>query len=157
MDLMCSHALGHGSVTGGHSCCLSKFMAMAVAWGARWRLMPTCPAGKPSEYQSRPLISITFGRFVKWPAGLAAGKATPSPFVCSAGSFFGRFSIHPCREALDGKPVVIRRIVRPQDAADCRSCSLVDRGKPFKRVPGALNQVGVLTVSDIPGFSGEAA
>jgi len=120
---------GARSVTVAHSCCLSKFMALAVAWVLVGVSCLHAQQSKPTEYQVKAAYLYNFGRFVKWPPGLAAGKATPSPFVCSAGILRLDSRFNSCREALEGKPVVIRRIAKPQDAPDCESCSLVRQRK----------------------------
>jgi hypothetical protein len=110
---------------------------------------------KPSEYQVKAAYLYNFGRFVKWPAGLAAGKGDSFP-VC----VLGRDPFGPildstlAGEALEGKPVVIRRIAKPQDATDCRILfvSLTEENH-LKEILAAIDQAGVLTVSDMPGFS----
>ena len=136
-------------------CRLSQFMALAVAGVLVGASCLHAQQAKPSEYQVKAAYLYNFGRFVKWPAGLAAGKGDSFP-VC----VLGRDPFGPildstlAGEALDGKPVVIRRIVRPQDAADCRILFVSSTEENhLKEILAAIDQVGVLTVSDIPGFS----
>src|SRR5260370_16575754 len=143
------------SVTGGHSCCLSKFMALAVAWVLVGASCLHAQQAKPSEYQVKAAYLYNFGRFVKWPAGLAAGKGDSFP-VC----VLGRDPFGPildstlAGEALDGKPVVIRRIARPQDAADCRILFVSStEGNHLKEILPPIDQSAVLTSTYIPGFS----
>jgi len=50
---------------------------------------------KPSEYQVKAAYLYNFGRFIKWPAGIAASKGDSFPFACSAGILSVRFSIQP--------------------------------------------------------------
>src|SRR5713226_3786760 len=140
---------------GTRSCCLSKFMALAVAWVLVGASCLHAQQAKPSEYQVKAAYLYNFGRFVKWPAGVAAGKSD-SFAVC----VLGRDPFGPildstlAGEALDGKPVVIRRIARPQDAADCRILFVSSTEENhLKEILAAIDQVGVLTVSDMPGFS----
>jgi len=130
-------------------------MALAVAWVLVGASCLHAQQAKPSEYQVKAAYLYNFGRFVKWPAGLAAGKGDSFP-VC----VLGRDPFGPildsilAGEALDGKPVVIRRIARPQDAADCRILFVSSTEENhLKEILAAIDQVGVLTVSDIPGFS----
>lgn len=109
---------------------------------------------KPSEYQVKAAYLYNFGRFVKWPAGLA-GKGDSFP-VCVLGRdpFGSILDSTLAGEALEGKPVAIRRIARPQDAADCRILFVSSTEEHhLKEILGAIGQAGVLTVSDIPGFS----
>jgi hypothetical protein len=143
------------AVTGVHSCCLSKFMALAVAWVLVGVLCLHAQQSKPTEYQVKAAYLYNFGRFVKWPPGLAAGKGDSFP-VC----VLGRDPFGPildstlAGEALEGKPVVIRRIARAQDAADCRILFVSSTEENhLKEILAATDQAGVLTVSDIPGFS----
>jgi hypothetical protein len=110
---------------------------------------------KVSEYQVKAAYLYNFGRFVKWPPGLAAGKDDSFP-VC----VLGRDPFGPildstlAGEALEGKPVVIRRIGRLQDAPDCRILFVSSTEENhLKEILAAIDQAGVLTVSDIPGFS----
>ena len=146
---------GPESVTGVHSCCLSKFIALAVALVLVGVSCLHAQQSKPTEYQVKAAYLYNFGRFVKWPPGLAAGKGDSFP-VC----VLGRDPFGPildstlAGEALDGKPVVIRRIARPQDAADCRILFVSSTEENhLKEILAAIDQAGVLTVSDMPGFS----
>jgi hypothetical protein len=110
---------------------------------------------KPSEYQVKAAYLYNFGRFVKWPSGAAAGKGD-SFAVCVLGQdpFGPTLDSTLTGETLDGKPVVIRRLTKPRDAADCRILfvSLTEERR-LKEILAAVDQAGVLTVSEIPGFS----
>jgi hypothetical protein len=110
---------------------------------------------KPNEYQVKAAYLYNFARFVKWPAGIAADKGD-SFAVCVLGHdpFGLTLDATLAGEALDGKPVVIRRIARPQDAADCRILFVSSTEEHhLKEILAAIDQASVLTVSDIPGFS----
>ena len=146
---------GPESVTGVRSCCLSKFMALSVAWVLVGVSCLYAQQSKPTEYQVKAAYLYNFGRFVKWPPGLAAGKGDSFP-VCVLGRdpFGSILDSTLAGEALEGKPVVIRRIARPQDAADCRILFVSSTEENhLKEILAAIDQAGVLTVSDIPGFS----
>jgi len=146
---------GPESVTGVHSCCLSKFMALAVALVLVGVSCLHAQQSKPTEYQVKAAYLYNFGRFVKWPPGLAAGKGDSFP-VCVLGRdpFGSILDSTLAGEALEGKPVVIRRIARPQDAPDCRILFVSSTEENhLKEILAAIDQAGVLTVSDIPGFS----
>jgi hypothetical protein len=128
---------------------------MVIAWAffAGTGLLAQQP--KPSEYQVKAAYLFNFGRFVKWPAGIAAVKGD-SFAVCVLGldPFGSTLDSTLAGEALDGKPVVIRRIARPQDAADCRILFVSSTEEHhLKEILAAIDQTGVLTVSDIRGFS----
>jgi len=132
-----------------------KFMALAVAWVLVGASCLHAQQAKPSEYQVKAAYLYNFGRFVKWPAGVAAGKGDSFP-VCVLGRdpFGSILDSTLAGEALEGKPVVIRRIARPQDAPDCRILFVSSTEENhLKEILAAIDQAGVLTVSDIPGFS----
>src|ERR1700687_5643705 len=113
---------GPESVTGVHSCCLSKFMALAVALVLVGVSCLHAQQSKPTEYQVKAAYLYNFGRFVKWPPGLAAGKGDSFPVcVLGPGPFGASLDSTLAGEALQGKPVVIRRMGRPQGAPDLRN------------------------------------
>src|SRR5260370_1461978 len=143
------------SVTDGRSCGLSKFMALAVTGVLVAATCLHAQQSKPSEYQVKAAYLYNVGRFVKWPPGLAAGKGDSFP-VC----VLGRDPFGPildstlAGETLEGKPVAIRRIARPQDAADCRILFVSSSEENhLKEILPAINQVAILPVSHTPGFS----
>lgn len=134
-------------------CSFLQFMAIVIALAFCTGLL--AQQAKPSEYQVKAAYLYNFGRFVKWPAGIAAGKGDSFP-VC----VLGRDPFGPildstlAGEALEGKPVAIRRIATEQDAADCRILFVSSTEEHhLKEILTAIGQAGVLTVSDIPGFS----
>jgi hypothetical protein len=110
---------------------------------------------KPSEYQVKATYLYNFGRFVKWPGTVPAGKGD-SFSVCLIGQdpFGSILDSTLAGEALDGKPVVLRRISKPQDAGECRILFISStEEKHLSEILTALDQSGVLTVSDMPGFT----
>ena len=132
-----------------------QFRAMVIAWAFFAATGLPAQQPKPNEYQVKAAYLYNFGRFVKWPAGIAAGKGD-SFAVCVLGQdpFGSTLDSTLAGEALDGKPVVIRRIARPQDAADCRILFVSSAEEHhLKEILAAIDQAGVLTVSDIRGFS----
>jgi hypothetical protein len=110
---------------------------------------------KPSEYQVKATYLYNFGRFVKWPGTIPAGKGD-SFSVCVLGQdpFGSILDSTLAGEALDGKPIVLRRISKPQDGGDCRILFISSaEEKHLKEILTALDESGVLTVSDMPGFT----
>jgi hypothetical protein len=110
---------------------------------------------KPNEYQVKATYLYNFGRFVKWPGTVPAGKGD-SFRVCVLGQdpFGTILDSTLAGEALDGKPVVLRRISRPQEAGECRILYISStEEKRLKEILTAVDENGVLTVSDIPGFT----
>jgi hypothetical protein len=112
-------------------------------------------AQQPNEYQVKATYLYNFGRFVKWPGPLTTGKAD-SFSVCVLGQdpFGSILDSTLSGESLDGKPVVLRRITKPQEAADCRILFISSaEEKHLKEILTVLDESGVLTVSDMPGFT----
>ena len=110
---------------------------------------------KPNEYQIKATYLYNFGRFVKWPGSLLVGKSD-SFVVCVFGQdpFGAVLDATLAGETLDGKPVTLRRISRSQDAVECRILFISStEEKHLKDILVALDENGVLTVSDMPGFT----
>ena len=110
---------------------------------------------KPNEYQVKATYLYNFGRFVKWPETAPAGKGD-SFSVCVLGQdpFGPILDATLAGEALDGKPVVLRRLAKPQGAGECRILFISStEEKHLKEILNELNESGVLTVSDMPGFA----
>ena len=110
---------------------------------------------KPNEYQVKATYLYNFGRFVKWPEAAPAGKGD-SFSVCVLGQdpFGPVLDSTLAGEALDGKPVVPRRLSKPQGAGECRILFIsTTEEKHLKEILTAVDEGGVLTVSDMPGFT----
>src|SRR5580704_8473557 len=76
---------------------------------------------KPNEYQVKAAYLYNFGRFVQWPA--KGARNNESAFtICILGQdpFGPVLDSTLAGEAIDAKPVVTRRLSKPQEAADCR-------------------------------------
>jgi len=110
---------------------------------------------KPNEYQVKATYLYNFARFVKWPETVPAGKGD-SFSVCVLGQdpFGTILDSTLAGEALDGKPVVLRRLSKPHDAGECRILFISSaEEKHLKEILTELDVSGVLTVSDMPGFT----
>jgi len=110
---------------------------------------------KPNEFQVKATYLYNFGRFVKWPGTVPVSKGDSFP-VC----VLGRDPFGPildstlAGETLDDKPVALRRISKPQEAGECRILFISStEEKRLKEILVALDESGVLTVSDMPGFT----
>jgi hypothetical protein len=107
------------------------------------------------EYQIKATYLYNFGRFVKWPESPAAGK-NDAFGVCVLGQdpFGPALDSTFAGETLDGKPVAIRRLAKPQDAAGCHILFISSTEEShLKVILAALDDAGTLTVSDMPGFA----
>jgi hypothetical protein len=110
---------------------------------------------KPNEYQVKATYLYNFGRFVRWPGTVPAAKGD-SFSVCVIGRdpFGSILDSTLAGESLDGKPVVLRRIAKPHEAGECRILFISStEEKHLNEILTALDQSGVLTVSDMPGFT----
>jgi hypothetical protein len=156
--VMCTSSLRsgirHDSLS--NSQCRWLRLTVALAW---MFFATTClvvaQQPRPNEYQVKATYLYNFGRFVKWPDTLSAGKAD-SFVVCVLGHdpFGSILDSTLAGEALDGKPVVLRRILKPQDAGPCRILFISSmEEKHLKETLAALDENSVLTVSDMPGFT----
>lgn len=133
--------------------------AAAIAWSLAILTLLAASAGaqqlKPNEYQVKATYLYNFGKFVKWPTEGEANKSD-SFGVCVLGQdpFGPILDTTLSRETLDGKPVVLKRIARAQDAADCKIV-FVSSGeeKHLKEDLETLNSLGALTVSDMKDFA----
>src|SRR6266446_7048892 len=128
-------------------------LVAAVAFFLTTGLLAQQP--KPNEYQVKATYLYNFGRFAKWPEAVPAGKGD-SFSVCVLGQdpFGSILDSTLAGEALDGKPVVLRRLSKPQDAGECRILFISStEEKHLKEILTALDENGVLTVSDMPGFA----
>ena len=110
---------------------------------------------KVSEYQVKATYLYNFGRFVQWPATATATKSD-SFSICVLGQdpFGPTLDTTLAGEKLDGKPLTVKRISAPQDAGDCRILFISStEDSHLKDILVALDESGVLTVSDMPAFS----
>ena len=107
------------------------------------------------EYQIKATYLFNFGRFVKWPESATAGKNDAFD-VCVLGQdpFGSALDSTFAGETLGGKPVAIRRLAKPQDAAGCHILFISSTEEShLKAILAALENAGTLTVSDMPGFA----
>jgi hypothetical protein len=110
---------------------------------------------KPNEYQVKAAYVYNFGKFVKWPTDAAANRSSGFTICVLGDDPFGTvLQSTLASESLGGKPVAVKRVPTPEDAASCHILflSTVQETK-LKEILAALGQAPVLTVSDIPEFS----
>ena len=126
---------------------------LVVAWVLLWTAGIHAQQPKPTEYKVKATYLYNFGRFVRWPVAAAQDKSFP---ICVLGQdpFGPTLDSTLAGEALDGKPVVVRRISRAQDVGDCRILFISSAEEShLKQILVALEKTDVLTVSDMPDFS----
>ncbi len=110
---------------------------------------------KPNEYQVKAAYLYNFGRFVQWPAkGAANNDSTFTICVLGQDPFGPVLDSTLAGESIEGRPVVTRRLSKPQEAADCRILFINStEQKHLREILVALDSEAVLTVSDMPDFS----
>ena len=129
-------------------------LVFALLWGARaWAGEP------PTEYQVKAAYLFNFGQFVEWPA--QAWSSPGAPFaICVIGSDpFGTALDDVARgEALDGHPLLVRRVAQPEEVKDCQIL-FIGRSEAGRigQTLRALQGRSVLTVTDIDGAENQGA
>jgi uncharacterized protein DUF4154 len=125
-------------------------LVCALAGAGAARAQPS----KPGEYQLKAAYLYNFAKFVAWPPGVPSNR--PDGFaICVLGSDpFGPFlDALTASGAVNGKPVVTRRVATIEDAATCAILFIgASESERMKEVLPAVGR-GVLTVSDIPEFA----
>ena len=119
-------------------------------------LGPSClhaQRSNPSEYEVKAAYLYDFGKFVAWPANVP----TADDFsICVLGEdpFGASFDATIAGETINGKKVVVNRIVKPQEAMSCRILFIsVSEESQLKEILATLDKRSVLTVSEISQFT----
>ena len=104
---------------------------------------------RPPEYAVKAAYLYNFGKFAKWPS------ESPNFNICIIGKdpFAGSLDRTVAGEAINGKPISVRRLPDVGKVLDCQI--LFVSGSERNHLQGILAQVQnqpVLTVSDIPEF-----
>jgi hypothetical protein len=138
---------------------VARTLPQAAALVAVWLLIGVphlhAQQSRPSEYEVKAAYLCNFGRFVKWPAKVAAAKDNPFA-ICVLGQdpFGSILDATLAGETIDGKRLLAKRISEPKEGLDCRVLfiSSSEEGR-LKEILTTLDKTGVLTVSDMPNFS----
>jgi hypothetical protein len=104
---------------------------------------------KPAEYAVKAAYIYNFGKFAKWPSEARTFN------ICVLGKdpFGGELDRTVAGEAIDGKPIVVRRMLDLNHGLDCQILFLSNSER--SRMSSILAQVQnlpILTVSDAPDF-----
>lgn len=129
--------------------------ALALMLACSWPLGAAATAAPAPEYQVKAVFLFNFTHFVQWPTLQGAPDA---PFVVGV---LGEDPFHEALdqtlrgEAVNGRPVAIKRYARLEDVGDCQilfvSQSQADR---LDAVLSGLRDRPILTVSDLSDFAG---
>lgn len=126
-----------------------------VAWLLTGVASPYLQGSGPTEYEVKAAYLYNFGKFVQWPPRSAAGQ-TSSFAICVLGEdpFGAALNSAVAGESISGMSVVVERILKPQDAVDCRILFISSSEESgLSDILQALGGKSVLTVSDIPDFN----
>jgi hypothetical protein len=110
---------------------------------------------KPSEYQVKAAYLYNFGKFVTWPRDSPEGDDhTFTICVLGKDPFGALLDSTLLNQTIDGKSAVAKRIAKAQDATSCHVLFISSsEERQLKEILMGLNNVPVLTVSDIAQFS----
>jgi hypothetical protein len=112
-------------------------------------------ASKPNASQVQAAYLYNFGKFIKWPADVAANQSGSFTIcVLDQDPFGDTLKSALTGESVGGKPVAVKRLPRAQDATGCHILFINSaQGKDLRGILAALDDSSVLTVSDMPDFS----
>jgi hypothetical protein len=128
-----------------------------AAWLAPVLLMTaTAGAQRPraTEYDLKAAFLFNFTHFVEWPADAFVAAESPLLLCVLGRDPFGPVLDELVRgERAAGRPLAVRRVERPQEAAGCQLLFLAGEEKPsaLRAVPG-VREGRVLTVGETADF-----
>jgi hypothetical protein len=116
--------------------------------------VPLSAQQHPTESQVKAAYLYNFGKFVTWPADQTRGAAALEMCVLGRDPFGQVLDSTVEGESIDGRKISVKRIVRIQDAVQCRILfvSTSEEGR-LRPILADAQHRGMLTVSDIPHFA----
>ena len=131
------------------SCKRKGFMAVWLV-ALTWLLGQNAFAGDPAEYQIKAAFLYHFVKLVEWPVS----PGVPLVIAIYGQDPFGNVLDQTLKgKAIDGHPLVVRRIQRVEELKNCQIVFVSSWEK--KRLPAVLHAVQgkpVLTVGEFEGF-----
>jgi hypothetical protein len=96
-----------------------------------------------------------FGKFVKWPSAAPANQSGGFEICVLDQTPFGdTLQSTLAGESVAGKPVIVKRLYKAQDAVSCHILFIsASQSRDLKQILSSLDESAVLTVSDMPDFS----
>jgi hypothetical protein len=136
----------------------SRLRRLCVAFCAPAFLFSVCSQAQPPQvnaYQVQAAYLYNFGKFVKWPDGSPASQSGTFTICVLDGDPFGdTLQSTLAGESIGGKPVAVKRLPKAEDAAACHILFISSaQGRGLGKILTAVDQISVLTVSDMPDFS----
>jgi hypothetical protein len=126
----------------------------AITWALLALSGLSAQSAKPTDFQVKAAYLYNFGRFVEWPANLAATRSDAFT-VCVLGQdpFGPALDATLAGQMITGKRVIAKRISAPQDSGNCQVLFLsLTTNEHLDRIIAAVDKNAVLTVSDMPQF-----
>lgn len=109
----------------------------------------------PTANEIKSAYLYNFGKFVEWPSKAAiAGEFFT---ICALGddNFGSTLETTIAGESINGKKVLVKRVAKPQDAVRCHILFISSSQQSrLKEILAELDNTSVLTVSDMPEFTG---
>jgi hypothetical protein len=139
--------------TGSRRVRLSPFVALVIAWLVIGASCLNAQQSNPTENQVKSAYLYNFGKFVEWPAKGTAGEFFT---FCVLGddSFASTLETTIAGESISGKKVLVKRVPKSQDAESCRILFISSSQQSrLKEILAGLDNISVLTVSDMPEFT----
>jgi hypothetical protein len=130
-------------------CLQIAYMTAAIVVPVRAQL----PKANSSQVQAAYLYN--FGKFVKWPT-FAPANQSGSFIICvlDQDPFGDTLQSTLSGETVAGKPVVVKRLQKAQQASACHILFIgASEVRDLSGILSSLDQAAVLTVSDMPDFS----
>lgn len=105
---------------------------------------------RPTEYQVKAAYLYNFGKFMNWPD---SGQSQFDLCVLGDDPFGSSLDATIANATINGKKVMARRITKPEGAGGCEVAFIAQsESAHLDRDLAGLKKMGVLTVSDVPGF-----
>ncbi len=130
-----------------------QFVTMAMLWVLLGAGILHGQQSNPTEYQVKAAYLYNFAKFVQWPTQATTNDVFT---ICVLGQDpFGATFEAIAGQSMNGKKVVIERMTKPHEALGCRILFIsLSEEKRLKEILATLNQTSILTVSDMPHFTG---
>ena len=146
-----------GWIADGRPCRIFQLVAVvvAIAWALSSVPILYAQRSNPTEYEVKAAYLYKLGKVVEWPDKVTPG-AEDSFAICVLGKdpFGTTFDTTIAGESINGKKVVIKRLVKPHDAVSCRILFISSSEESrLKEILTDLSKTSVLTVSDMPQFT----
>jgi len=132
---------------------LCRFVSALVIAAEGVALPAQAPKANAGQVQAAYLYN--FGKFVKWPAAARANQSGDFEIcVLDQDPFGDTLQSTLAGESVAGKPVVVKRLRKMQDAVSCHILFISgSQSRDLKGILSSLDESAVLTVSDMPDFS----